>query len=401
MNNNQFIPRALGPVLKKTLAGFPSVIITGPRQSGKTTFLRQTLGKTHEYISFDDPLQRQFATEDPRAFLSRFRDKRVILDEVQYVPHLFSYLKMEIDQQRHLYGRWVMTGSQHFALMKNISDSLAGRIAILELLPFHIGESRLRLDIPLQELIWRGAFPSLVISPENRNTWLSSYIQTYLERDVRQMENIRDLKVFEQFLGLTAARHGQEMNRAALSRLCGISQPTVREWLSVMEASYTIFSLPPYFENFGKRLVKTSKLYFVDSAIAAYLTRQSDAGAMWAGPMGGAFFEGWIILELVKMIASAGVKPDLYFWRSNDGMEVDLVIRHKGLLCPVEIKRTATPMPRHLDMLKRFVKAVGPSHCGRPVLVCCTESAIDLGGIAVRPWRDFLRKWSVGKENGI
>jgi len=292
-----------------------------------------------------------------------------------------------------------MTGSQHFALMKNISDSLAGRIAILELFPFHTGELRMKSDIQVQELIWCGAFPSLVINPENRNTWLSSYIQTYLERDVRQMDNIRDLKVFEQFLGLTAARHGQEMNRAALSRLCGISQPTVREWLSVMEASYTIFSLPPYFENFGKRLVKTSKLYFVDSAIAEYLTRQPDADTMWAGPMGGAFFEGWVVLELVKMIASKGIRPDLYFWRSNDGMEVDLVIRHKGLLWPVEIKRTATPMPRHLDMLKKFVKTVGQSRCGHPFLVCCAESPIDLNGIAVRPWRDFLREWdAMGKD---
>ncbi|OGV42538.1 MAG: hypothetical protein A2X46_04535 [Lentisphaerae bacterium GWF2_57_35] len=380
--------------LKKALQGFPAVLVTGPRQSGKTTFLKHTLGKKYAYVSFDDPLQRQYALQDPNAFLAGFGSQPVILDEVQYVPELFSHLKTAIDRERERSGRWVLTGSQQFQMMRNVSDSLAGRIAILELPPFNVAERPDAGTLSLAELIWRGTYPALVLHPDHRELWLSSYLQTYVERDVRQLDGIRDQRTFELFLGLLAARHGQEINKAAISRECGISQPTVREWISILEASYIVLHLPPYFENLGKRLIRTSKAYFLDSALAAYLTRHADADTLWAGPMGGAFFEGWIVSELHKIFVAAGLRPEFYFWRSHDGLEVDLIIPWKGQLYPVEIKRTATPMPRHMDMLHRFMSLTKPKRCAKPVLVCTGNIEIaDLNGTAIQPWPLFLAQW--------
>jgi len=220
-----YCSRRLAQAFQNARQHFPAVLVTGPRQSGKTTFLRHEAADC-AYVSFDDPLQRQFAAQDPNGFLDQFRDCPVVFDEVQYVPGLFTYLKLRIDAQREWNGRFLMSGSQQFQLMQNISDSLAGRIAILDLFPFSGSEVPGWEQIGLAELIWRGGYPPVVLEPEHREAWLSAYLQTYVERDVRQLLAVKDLRAFETFIGLCAARHGQELNLADIGRDCGVSQPT-------------------------------------------------------------------------------------------------------------------------------------------------------------------------------
>lgn len=385
-----YLPRLLGETLAHALETFPAVLVTGPRQSGKTTFLKREFGAGAGYVTFDDPLEREFARSDPRAFLDRFGDGPAILDEVQYVPELFPYLKMRIDDQRRRYGRWLLTGSQQFGLTAGVSESLAGRIAILELLPFSLLETAEARPADLPATVWNGSYPEPALYPEKRDLWISSYLRTYVERDVRQLHNVRDLRTFETFVALCAARHGQEVKMAALSRQVGISQPTVKAWLGVLEAAYLILLLPPYFDNFGKRVIRSPKLYLHDSALACALTRQPSAEAALAGAMGNALFEGLVVSEAFKVFALRGRRPDLFFWRSHDGLEVDLLLRLGNRLVPVEIKLTSTPNPRHFRPLERFRELAGDRAAGEGLLVCRVPEARSLpwGNLAL-PWQAF------------
>jgi len=379
--------RQLAPALHQALAGFPAVLITGPRQSGKTTFLKYEAGAHVDYISFDDPLEREFASVDPKGFLGRFTNRPVILDEIQYVPHLLSHLKIRIDQDPSHCRHWLLTGSQQFGLMRDVSESLAGRVAVLELPPFSHEEY---LRPGLDEVLWNGGYPVVAMHPERRDMWLRSYVATYIERDVRQIRNIPDLRAFNQFLNLAAARHGQEFHAADLSRELGLTQPTVKSWGGVLEASYIAHFLPPWFRNYGKRVVKTPKFYFYDSALVNLLTRQPDPRAALAGPVGGALLEGWVVTEAVKAFMALGRKPDLYFWRSHDGLEVDLLVVINGKLQPVEIKLTATPSAGHMTPINRFITLAGDEACPQGILVCRTETerALPNGHLAL-PWHAF------------
>jgi hypothetical protein len=384
-----YLRRQLFPTLQTALSQFPAVLVTGPRQSGKTTFLREEFGDRFAYVTFDDPLTRAFATSDPRGFLDLYREQPVILDEIQYVPELLPYLKMLIDQNRQRYGHWLLTGSQQFALMKNVSESLAGRIALLELLPFSQLEYAPATET-LEERLWRSDYPEPALAPDKRELWLRSYLQTYIERDVRLLHNIQDLRGFKLFLGLCAGRHGQVFNKAALARDCGVSEPTIKTWGHVLAASYILYFLPPCHRNYGKRLIKTPKLYLLDAALAAWLTRQPSAAAMLAGGMGGALFEGWVVGETVKAFTLLGRLPDLFFWRSHDGLEVDLIVLVNGRLLPVEIKLTATPTLRHLEPLHKFRELAGDEAAESGVLVCRVEQPqlLPHGNLAL-PWQRF------------
>lgn len=379
--------RALAPILRQAFLGFPAILLTGPRQSGKTTFLRHEAGEQSDYVSFDDSLERDFAAVDPAGFLDRFADRPVILDEIQYVPGLLSHLKMRIDREPGRFGKWLLTGSQQFALMRAVSESLAGRVAILELPPFSQSEYA-RPD--LENVLWNGGYPIPAMHPDRRDLWLRGYVSTYIERDVRQIRNIPDLAAFNQFLSLVAARHGQEFHPADVSRELGITQPTVKSWGGVLEASYVAHFLPPWSRNYGKRVVKTPKFYFYDSALVTLLTRQPNALAALAGPMGGPLLEGWVVTEAVKAFMSVGRKPELYFWRSHDGLEVDLLIVINGKLQPVEIKLTATPGAGHVEPINRFLAIAGDEASGQGLLVCRTDivRAMPNGHIAI-PWHAF------------
>ncbi len=389
-----YVPRALAPTLGMALAQFPSVLVTGPRQSGKTTFLLEEFGRGARYLNLDDPLEREFAQSDPNGFLDRFGEARMVLDEIQYAPELLPYLKIRIDRDRQsghpASGRWLLTGSQQFQLMANVSESLAGRIALLELLPFSLLETAEVRPPDVASMIWNGAYPEPALEPEKRDLWIASYIQTYVERDVRQLSNVQDLRTFETVLALCAARHGEELNVADIARAAGISQPTVRTWIGLLEAAYIIRLLPPYFENFGKRIIKSPKLYLLDSAIACALTRQPGAEAALAGAMGGSLMEGLVIAEAYKVFAVRGKRPDLYFWRSQDGLEVDLVLRLAGKLVPIEIKLTATPTLRHAEVLGRFKTLAGQAAAAEGVIVCSVPESRPLPGNNVAiPWRRF------------
>lgn len=364
---------------------FPVCVLTGARQTGKSTLLRHEL-PDYQYITFDDPLQRDFATADPSGFIQSLRlNKGTILDEIQYIPDLLSYIKIDVDNARTP-GRWVLTGSQQFHLMKNISESLAGRVVLFDLAPFCSKETD--SSSGLDDLLWTGLYPEPVLNPEKRDLWISAYIQTYLERDIRQLGNISDIHSFETVTKLCAARHGQELNMTALSRESGVATATIRRWIGLLESCYLIYLLQPFHNNLGKRVVKSPKIYFLDPGLAAYLTRQPSADALGSGNMAGAFFEGFIVSEAVKCFFNHGRKPDLFFWRSHDGLEVDLLIQIAGKTIPVEIKRTATPKLAFTQPLQRF-KSLLPEIEGG-TLVCQIEKPTTLAnGVQALPWQHF------------
>lgn len=387
-----YLQRHLSSTLRQAMRQFPAVLVTGPRQAGKTTLLEHETGADCAYVSFDDPVERAFALSDPAGFLDRFGAQRVILDEVQYAPELLSSLKLRIDRERQRYGRWLLTGSQQFHLMRNVGESLAGRIAILDQLPFSIAELSGSTPPALEELIWNGCYPEPALSPDKRELWLRAYIQTYLERDVRQLQHIRDLRAFEQFVALACARHAQAFNSAALAREVGVTLPTARSWAGLLEASWLLYLLPPFFNNLGKRITKAPKLYVLDPAIVCYLTRQPAAAAALSGAMGGALFEGLMVIEALKAFTNRGLKPALWYWRSHDGLEVDLIVQGESGLIPVEIKLTATPLPRHTESLRRFRALAGPEQCGPGVLVCRVPQTQALPhGMTALPWQEFPR----------
>jgi len=395
-----YVPRLLYSTLEEALKLFPAILVTGPRQAGKTTFLLHEWGKKSDYVSFDDPLERNFALSDPNGFLNRFGERSVILDEVQYVPEILPYIKIRIDRKRKKTGKWLLTGSQQFQLMKNVSESLVGRIVILELLPFSLLENNQKGPNWLESVIWNGEYPEPSLFHEKRELWIRSYIQTYIERDVRQLQNVKDLRTFEQFMGLSAAYHSQTLNTATLSRQCGVSLPTIKSWVGVLEASYLCLLLSPYFKNYGKRLVKTPKLYFIDPAIVCALTRQPDGKSTLSGAMGGAIFEGLIISEALKVFSMKGKRADIFFWRSHDGLEVDLIIQIGTKLYPIEIKLTATPSLKHTEPLNKFKALAGKDAAETGLLVCRIEKFTPLpsNNVAI-PWHSFPG-WLLSKLEG-
>lgn len=369
------IARHLEDRLRIGVTQFPVVTVTGPRQSGKTTLVRTAL-KSYAYVSLEDPDERRMATDDPRGFLGRF-DGKVIIDEAQHVPDLFSYIQSIVDERQNP-GQFVLTGSQNFLLLKSISQSLAGRCNILHLLPFSRAELTHSKLLPIEAIVDRrprvlgdseaellkmlhtGGYPRIHDKGLDPQVWLASYYQSYIERDVRDLLNVGDLEAFGRFMGLCAGRVGQLLNLSGLAGDCGISHTTARRWLSVLETSFVVVLLRPYHRNFNKRLVKSPKLYFLDSGLLCYLLRIRDPQDLALHASRGAIFESWIVSEAIKNYVHRGLHPDVYFWRDSAGHEIDLLIEtERSKLLPVEAKSGQTFNPDFVKELAWWQDASG------------------------------------------
>ncbi len=367
---------------------FPVVTVTGPRQAGKTTLCR-ALFPRHRYVSLEAPDTREYATQDPRGFLGELV-KGAVIDEVQRVPTLLSYLQEEVDA-RPRPGRFVLTGSANLGLLAGVSQTLAGRTGLLTLLPFSHDELRGfdRAPSDLNGTLWSGAFPAVFDRRIPVSEWFSAYLATYVERDVRQILNVSDLNVFQSFVRLCAGRAGQLVNLASLGSDCGITHNTARSWLSVLEASYVLLRVTPWHANLGKRLIKTPKLYFVDSGLLCALLGIRAASQIAEHPLRGAIFENWVVTEVLKSRIHRALPADLHFFRSRAGLEVDIVVESGTSLLAAEVKsgRTiAADFLASLEELRRLLAAARPARSVRARLVYGGDSAQKRKGVEVVPW---------------
>lgn len=376
-----YIPRQLGAHVRKAANEFPAVVVVGPRQSGKTTLLQNLFGKQYSIISLEPPDVRLAAQYDPRGFLDLY-PAPIVFDEIQYAPGLLPYIKERIDANRNKTGQYILTGSQNLLLMSQVTESLAGRTAVLKLMPLTRREAARMAEesfpwenVPISSLpkqtsakLWgqilRGSYPEPVSHPErDARLWQASYIQTYLERDVRNLRNIGDLTQFQVFLRALAARNAQILNLSDLARDVGVAVNTAKDWISILEASFQIIILRPYFANIGKRLIKSPKIYFTDTGLLCYLVGLRDAEHALAGPMGGAIFENWVIADIYKTFLHRGEEPAIYYWRTVADSEVDLILETQSGLIPLEIKLSQTPrleMAKELQAFRRdfMIKAL-------------------------------------------
>jgi len=350
------IYRELTSVLKESAKSFPVVAILGPRQSGKTTLARYVF-KNYNYVSLEELDAREFARTNPHEFLSTHVQNGVILDEIQRAPDLLSYIQTYVDKNKKK-GQFILTGSQNFLLNEMISQTLAGRIAIETLLPLSITEleQAKKLKSTISQTIISGFYPSIFDPNVSPTKWYSNYLRTYIERDVRLIKNVTDLSAFQRFIKLCAGRIGQILNLSSLANDCGISPNTVKEWLSLLEASYIIFLLQPYYKNFSKRLIKSPKLYFYDTGVACNLLGISTAEQYSVHYLKGGLFESMVISELIKQQYNYGTVPQTYFWRDQSGHEIDCIIEKGIETLAIEIKAGMTITSSFFDSLQYWQK---------------------------------------------
>lgn len=347
-----YIPRRIEATLRNNLKQFPILSLTGPRQSGKTTLLKNAF-PDYQYINLEQRDQREMLLSDPNGFLED-SGPQVIFDEAQNAPDVFSYIQV-ISDERDTPGQYILSGSQSFLFNHNISQSLAGRVSINHLMPFDISEIQEFYQQSLPERLYKGFYPRIYTHAVNPNSFYNTYLQTYIERDIRTLKNIGDLHVFSNFLGLCAGRTGQVLNLSALANDAGISVKTAKSWISLLEASYIIFLLEPYYRNFNKRLIKSPKLYFYDTGIIAALLRITNAGLLPSHYLYGAMFENLIISELLKYQIHQGKRPAVYYWRESNGTEIDCILEHQhNYITAIEIKGGRTFNKDYLKNLKKL-----------------------------------------------
>ncbi len=391
--------RTLEAFFKKANGQFPVLLVTGARQVGKTTFLQHMRTKERTYVSLDDPGLRNLATSDPALFMQRFPSP-LLIDEIQYAPQLLPYIKMAVDRNRKP-GMFWLTGSQQFHIMKGVSESLAGRVGLVSLMGLskqerfndknHTGEflplpnqlsarSKKAKPLPVKKLydiIWRGSLPEIALHDEmDWNLFYSSYIQTYLQRDIRDLANVGDEMTFLRFLRASAARTGQLLNFAELARDADVAPNTAKKWISILQASGIIYLLEPYHSNTTKRMIKAPKLYFLDTGLCSYLTEWSSPATLEAGAMSGPILETWILTELLKSYLHNGKRAPFYFYRDKDKKEIDLLILKDGTIYPLEFKKSASPTRasiRHFSLLQKLDETVGYGG-----VVCLCEQILPL-----------------------
>lgn len=362
--------RTISSKLKQLAESFSVVTITGPRQSGKTTCAK-TLFSNHEYINLENPEEREFAQTDPKGFLNRFKG-RVILDEIQRVPQLLSYIQVIVDE-RDLPGQFILTGSQQFHLLEKVTQSLAGRTALLTLMPLSLGELLQRkprspetfrsseIEIPppppfsLADILFKGLYPRIHDKHLDAHQWLSAYYGTYVERDVREVLNIGNLETFQMFVRLCAGRNGQILNLTSLGNDCGVSHTTARQWISVLQAGGIIHLLQPHYANFSKRLIKSPKLYFLDTGLLCYLLRIRHPSEIVTHALKGSIFESFVLSEIYKVFSHHGEAPPLYYWRDRTGHEVDLILDYGNQLFPLECKAGETLTESYFQGLRYYL----------------------------------------------
>lgn len=377
-----FIPRTITDILLQHRQWFPVVYLGGPRQSGKTTLLRHILGDL-PYANLEDPELRLLAEADPRRFLERF-PQGGMLDEAQRVPHLFSYLQGLVDEDRS--KQFFLSGSQNFLMMESITQSLAGRVGVLNLLPFSWQEAGVVGTYSTDEYLFNGGFPALYERGTPHHIFYNNYIQTYLERDVRLLKNVGNLSDFARFMKLCAARVGQPLNMSSLATDTGVSVNTVKAWLSVLEASYFVFFLQPYFNNFAKRVIKSPKMYFSDTGLLCFLLGIASAEQLEAHYFYGNIFENAIVLELYKKRYNQAQRPAFWYWQDQHGNEIDLIIEENGQLLAVEIKGARTYNTRLSKNLDYWQKLTGSS--GRQqFLVYAGTQQMELESGTLLPWQ--------------
>jgi predicted AAA+ superfamily ATPase len=389
-----WIKRQLAETIKRDAASFPVLVLTGPRQVGKTSLAERTF-PNHAYVTLDLGANAEMAETRPEEFLNRYPPP-CIYDKIQYAPGLFRHLKARVDKRRREAGMFVLTGSQSFPLMQQVSDSLAGRAAVVSLLGLSAAEwsaAKIEPGASFREFVWRGSFPGLWSGEPapTRDRWYQSYVATYLERDVRNVLNVGSLRDFERFLRACAARTAQTLNMSELGRDVGISTQTARTWTSVLVASGQIALLEPYHRSLGRRLVKSPKLYFTDTGLAAFLAGHDSTEALWSSPQAGALFENHVVAQWIRWRDWQQPSAGLWYWRDQSGNEVDLLIERRGRLTGIECKLAERPSSRDAGGLRRLVAFYGEKAIAGLFVACSSDApyVLDDGVTAMPGWTVF------------
>ena len=377
--------RIITEELEDLARSYPVVTVTGPRQSGKTTLVKNCF-PNKPYVNLEAPDTQEFIRKDPRGFLEKYPEG-AILDEIQRVPELLSYIQVIIDE-KNIKGMFILTGSHQLGLFEAITQSLAGRTALLKLLPLSLRELELAgINLTLEEYIYHGGYPRIFFDNLNPSKAYRNYFQTYLERDLRQLIQVKNLGQFQKFVRMCAGRIGQILNYEGIANDVGVSSKTIKEWISILEASFVIFKLEPYFENFGKRVIKSPKLYFSDVGLATYLLDIENPSQISRDPLKGNLVENLVVLEIIKSRLNKGLDPKLYFFRDAHGHEVDLIFKSASKLVPIEIKTAKTFHKDFLKNLKFFKDLVGEK-CENGFLIYSGDQKQKIGDFSILKYTD-------------